>query len=266
MSTPLPFQKGELYQGFMDKIRKKGLARTNDFYVKIDINDYLSRIPFQRRESFTNDDKRQISFMCKSATLPKLAIATEDFVEKPSVVSKIARIREESQVFPMTFYCTPDLWERKFFEKWMDFVIDPKTYTPNYYEEYAKNNNITLFILPKTFSGQMVMENFIDYISTVDLRSAFNGTQNDGSSVQSSIFGNSQNTFSEIGQVRGRKAAGSGQPIYYVKFFECYPISISEIALSNENNTIMEFNVEMSYKYFQSITDLEFSPLRDDVL
>lgn len=266
MSTPLPFQKGELYQGFMDKIRKKGLARTNDFYVRIDINDYLSKIPFQTPQKFTNEDKRQISFMCKSATLPKLGIATEDFVEKPSVVTKIARIREESQVFPMTFYCTPDLWERKFFEKWMDFVVDPKTYTPNYYEEYAKNNNITLFVLPKTFSGQIVAENFIDYISTVDLQSAFNGTPIGGGSVTSTIFGNSQNTFSEIGQVRGRKGAGSGQPIYFVKFFECYPISISEIQLSNENTNVMEFTVEMSYKYFQSITDLEFSPLRDDVL
>jgi len=280
MTSPLPYQKGDLYEGFMNKLKKKGLARTNDFYVKIELNENIARLPFENRQRFTSEDQREISFMCKSASLPKHSIKVEDFVEKPSVVTKIAHYREESQVLPMTFYCGPDLWERKFFEKWMNYAIDPITYTPNYYNEYAKFNNITLFVLPKTFSGQMVLEGFTDYISTTDLQSTFNGSPIGGGSFINTpqgggVFGGgtpfaSSNNFQGISdslRSNNKKGAGSGEKIYYVKFFECYPISLSEVQMTTSNDSAaMEFNVEISYKYFQTITDLEFSPLKDDVL
>lgn len=275
MTSPFPYQKGDLYSGFLNKLKKKGLAKTNDFYVKIELNENIAKLPFENPQRFSSEDQREVSFMCKSASLPKLSFAIQDFVGKPSVVSKIAHYREESQVFPMTFYCGPDLWERKFFEKWMDYVVDPKTYTPNYYWEYAKFNNITLFVLPKTFSGQMVEEGFVDYISTVDLQSTFNGSPAGGGSFLNTPVGNGpstafNNNFSQrINSFVNnslKKAAGTGQKIYYVKFFECWPFSLSEVQLSTGSDTVMEFTVEMSYKYYQTITDVEFSPLKDDIL
>jgi len=269
--TNLPFRPGSLYEGFLGKLKKRGLAKTNDFYVKIDINENLAKLPFEVPQRFTSQDKREISFMCKGVELPKLGVSTQDFVGKPSVVSKIAHKREETQILPISFYCSTDLWERRFFEKWIDFVVDPKTYTPNYYDEYAKYNTITVFSLPKSFSGNFVFEGQVDFRSLSDMQSVFNGSPLGGGSFNNdpsspSLFSNSFSSLDEFSRSQSNRGIGSGQQLYYVKFFECYPISISAVQLSTANTDMMEFSVEMSYKYFQSISDVEFSPLKKDVL
>lgn len=264
----LPYQKGDLYSGFVDKLKKKGLARTNDFYVKFNINENIAKLPFIVPERFSLSEKREISFMCKNVALPKLSFTTQDFVAKPGVTTKTAMKREETGMFSLTFLTTPDLWEKKFFERWMNFVVDPKTYTPNYYDEYAKYNDITVFVLPRTFSGQMVMEDFIDFVSVTDLNTVFNGgspIQTQNNSNNNSFFGGGPNSFSNFSVSDGR-GIGSREPIYYVKFFECYPTGIGEVAMSTSNDSApMEFTVEMTYKYFQTITDIKFSSLKQDV-
>lgn len=269
MTSPLPYTKGDLFEGFLNKIKRKGVARTNDFYVKMDINENIAKIPFEVSEKFSPQEKREISFMCKSAALPKLTFETQDFTVKPGVTTKVAVKRAETGTFSLVFYCSPDLWEKKFFEKWMNFVIDPKTYTPNYYDEYAKYNDVTVFVLPKTFSGQIVLENFVDNIPTQDLQSVFNGSPLGGGSFNNSnsIFGTGFSTNSILPSSNTQRGAGSGQPIYYVKFFECYPSSVSEVQMATSNDSApMEFTVEINYKYFQTITDIQFSSLKQDVL
>lgn len=260
MSTPA-FKPGFLYEGFLNNLKKKGLARPNDFYVKIDINENIAKIPFQVPDRFTSEDKRQISFMCKNASFPKLEITTQDFIEKPSRIRKIAHKRQESQVLPLTFYCSVDFWERKFFEKWMNYVVDPKTYTPNYYDEYAKYNTMTIFSLPKTFSANFVFDQQIDYRSLREMQTAFNGSPSGGGFSTDSSSLNINEFFKNL-LTRG---AGSGKPFYYVKFFECYPVSLGEIQLDTSSTNVVEFTVEISYKYFQSISDVNVSELKTDV-
>lgn len=196
----------DIYEGFLTRIKNNGIASSNRFYVRINVNALgsgsASMFPLQRL--------RDLSVMCNSVSLPKRSIKTLDFVVKPGNVDKIADYQEYDHDLSMTFYCSPDLNERRFFENWANMVIDPVTKQPNYYDEYAKNNVVTVFVLPKMFSGGLVDERTVDY---------------------------------------------KGNPLYYVRFHECYPTSIDENELSTESSELLQLKVTLSYKYFTTISD-----------
>ena len=218
----------DLYEQFMTRIKNNGLAKTNNFFARITVNPFASPLPYDPEnpgrffpsDQGTNKDNmfplerlRTMSLMCKDASLPKRDIKAVDFVSKPGYVDKIASYQEYEQTMSLSFYCSPDLNERRFFENWANLVIDPYTKQPNYYDEYAKTNMITVFVLPRHFSGTIVDE------STRDMH---------------------------------------GNQLYYVKFYECYPISITENELSTSSTDLLELEVTISYKYFRTIADDNF--------
>lgn len=196
----------DIYEGFITRIRNNGVASANRFYVRLNVNalgsSSASKFPLQR--------SRDLSLMCNSVSLPKRIIKAIDFVVKPGNVDKIASYQEYDHELSMTFYCSSDLNERRFFEDWANLVVDPVTKQPNYYDEYAKYNMVTVFVLPKMFSGGLVDENTRDY---------------------------------------------KGNPLYYVRFHECYPITIEENELSTGSGELLQLNVTLSYKYFSTISD-----------
>lgn len=227
----------DIYEGLIGKLRRQGIARTNNFFVRIDTS--ISNLPFRRsepnqssltlraingifppsdegattRNMFTQRKLRSLSFMCKSASLPKREIKTIDYIAKPGYIDKIASYQVYENALPLSFYCSPDLNERRFFENWANLAIDPITKNPNYYDEYAKNNIVTVFVLPRNFSGTFVDENTVD---------------------------------------------DKGNPLYYVKFFECYPTVIEGTEVALGESQPMELKVNISYKYFRTISDYNF--------
>jgi len=254
----------ELYQGFISKLRKSGLSKTNNFYVKVDVSP--PNIPYVQTnannqlpsdegsrigENFSAERLRSISFMCTDVSLPKEEIATTNYTVKGGVNQKIASHQLYEQTLPLSFYTTPDLSERRFFENWMNWVIDPTTKNPNYYDEYAKGNMITVFVLPKTFSARMVQKTWIDKIPS---RGVF------GSVDQNNPFSESMNQ-----QQNSPAALGSENPFYYVEFYECYPTSISSTKLSSESGEVMKVDVEIAYKYYKTITDEMFPKIYGSV-
>lgn len=226
----------ELYQGFISKLRKSGLSKTNNFYVKVDV--FPPNIPYLQTNTnkeipsdqgsiigtnFSAERLRSISFMCTDVSLPKEEIATTNYTVKGGVNQKIASHQLYEQTLPLSFYTTPDLSERRFFENWMNWVIDPTTKNPNYYDEYAKGNRITVFVLPQILSG-----------STVEKE-------------ESTKF-----VLDNPPRVEG------GDPLYYVEFYECYPTSISSSSLSTDSGEVMKVEVEIAYKYYRTVADEMF--------
>lgn len=216
----------EIFEGFLNRVRKNGLARTHNFFVRVDMG--TARPPFvqntgrffpsdqgaSQNNLFTTERLKSLSFMCNKTALPDREITTLDFTVKPGVTQKIASYQSFAQTLPMTFYCSPDLSEKRFFENWMNIVIDPVSRNANYYDEYAKFNTITVFVLPRSFSGSFVDENTTD---------------------------------------------GIGNPLYYVKFYECYPTKMNSNELANSSGEeLLELDIEITYKYFRTVADINF--------
>lgn len=212
------------YEDFVSHVKNNGLARTVNFYVEINLNYGLTKdikVPYKSPYPSANTT-RQMSLLCKEAILPKKLINVLDYSPRIGEIYKIANYESFEQVLPLTFYCTSDMRERIFLERWMGMVVDPITRIPNYYDEYAKGNTIKVWVLPKTLAGIVPTGDVIANPSS-------------GTREPEKLF-----------------------PIYYVEFNDCYPINIDQIDLSNESENLMEMDVEFSYKDTTSIVYADF--------
>lgn len=208
------------YEDFVSHVKNNGLARTVNFYVEINLNTRVE-VPYKSPYPAA-DTSRQMSLLCKEAILPKKLINVLDYSPRIGEIYKIANYESFEQVLPLTFYCTSDMRERIFIERWMGMVVDPITRIPNYYDEYATGNTIKVWVLPKTLAGITPTGDVIANPSA--------GTRDPIKSF----------------------------PIYYVQFNDCYPINIDQIDLSNESENLMEMDVEFSYKDTTSIVYADF--------
>ncbi len=59
----------------------------------------------------------------------------------------------------LQFYCSTDMAEFGFMQKWMDGIIDPVTRYVSYYDDFAKNTKITLVFVPNTMKTMDQMMN-----------------------------------------------------------------------------------------------------------
>jgi hypothetical protein len=234
--SPFAENSAPIFRRFMESIRNKGLATTNNFYMQINMR--VPTHPFQRNQADatrwqkvgengyrrTLDDYtiRNLSLMCKSITLPARKIETVKFERNVTDISLIAQYQDYSNfLLPVTFYVSPDMKEKIFFENWMNLVIDPISKLPNYYDEYARDNTITVFTLPKVMAGAAPQagDKFYNY---------------------------NQNNPKEL-------------PLYFTRFYQCYPTEIEETELSTDasgSGAIMEIKVNFTYKFYRTITDI----------
>jgi hypothetical protein len=76
-----------------------------------------------------------LRFQCESSELPGYTINTVDnrIYGVPNPVASTASFAD----ITMTFICAGDLWEKKFFDRWMDIIIPINNYNPKYKDDYA---------------------------------------------------------------------------------------------------------------------------------
>ena len=81
--------------------------------------------------TFAND----LRFQCESSELPGYTINTIDnrIYGVPNPVASTASFSD----ITMTFICAGDLWEKRFFDRWMDIIIPINNYNPKYKDDYA---------------------------------------------------------------------------------------------------------------------------------
>jgi hypothetical protein len=219
----------DAFTKFIQRMKNNGVAR-NSFYVKFDIFDtnFTKQLTSEKkgvwypgdegasdRNLFTNERLQSMNVMCNTITLPGRELATIDAIIKPGWQDRIVSNLKAPEPITAKFYCSPDLNERRFIENWMNMALNPHNYTANYYDEYAKYNTITIFCLPRRFSGSIMTE-----------------------------------------EIAIKPENG---PIFFVKLFECYPTKLEDTELTNsDSEKLFELSVTFSYKYFKTVTDLNF--------
>jgi len=84
--------------------------------------------------SFVNDP-RDISMLCESCSLPSREITTLDYQQFRQSI-KLPNGYNVSDI-DFTFLLTNDYYARKFFDKWINSVVDVETYGMAYRDEYS---------------------------------------------------------------------------------------------------------------------------------
>lgn len=76
-----------------------------------------------------------LSFQCENAELPGYTINTVDnrIYGVPNPVASTAAFAD----ITLTFICAGDMWEKKFFDRWMDIIVPINNYNPTYKYQYA---------------------------------------------------------------------------------------------------------------------------------
>jgi hypothetical protein len=148
-----------------------------------------------------------LSFQCDSAVLPEYNINTLD-TNIFGAKWRTAATPVHGDL-PLTFICAGDLWERKFFEDWMDFII------PKNNSRINEVNQIGSFInLDNVTSGQGLSRYRDEYVTTIEIIQ-FHDT---------------------------------GVPAARYKFEECFPFSMQASQLDWGSGEVQKLSMNFAYK------------------
>jgi hypothetical protein len=160
-----PANKNTFLTDFYERIRSQGLAVNNKFYVNIILNSNL----LQTNLNWNPAVQKRMSVNCQSASIPSKSISTAEFkAYGPSI--KVP-YNTTFQPIEISFFVGTDMFERYFFDAWMQNIQDPKSRDMNYYNEYI--SDIEIFVMPKFIdSFEDVLKN-ADSIFKITLKEAY---------------------------------------------------------------------------------------------
>lgn len=80
-------------------------------------------------------DLRDLRFQCESSELPGYSVNTVEgrYYGVPQPVASVATFND----ITLTFICTGDLWEKRFFDQWMNYIIPINNYNLSYKDTYV---------------------------------------------------------------------------------------------------------------------------------
>jgi uncharacterized membrane protein YgcG len=102
-----------------------GFSKTSKFDVIVTVPPFL--------QSYGTAE--ELSLQCESAELPGYTINTLEskIFGAPTPVAGTPAFGDVT----LTFICAGDLWEKRFFDRWLDFIIPKQTYLVNYKQSYV---------------------------------------------------------------------------------------------------------------------------------
>jgi hypothetical protein len=144
---------------FVSSINSKDLARTAHFRVAI----YRSKSQkFNSR--FSLNDLTRINMLCDSTTLPDVAtvpITASVGSEVPyDIVNKIAYATQSA-----SFYVSSDMFQKKFFDDWIELSYVKFAGQPAYYDDYTTTMDI--FQLKHSLDEKLTGDNDWTYKTTL---------------------------------------------------------------------------------------------------
>ena len=103
--------------------------------------DYAKSSRFEVRIGAPSSQRDLVSladglrFQCEASELPGYNINTVDnrIYGVPNPVASTATFSD----ITMTFICAGDMWEKKFFDAWMDVIVPIDNYNPRYKDDYS---------------------------------------------------------------------------------------------------------------------------------
>lgn len=112
----------------------RDFSKASKFEVLIHLNENLLR---------TLGSGYDLRFQCEAAELPGYNFDTVDGLVYGAPYAVAAR-----PVFgdlKLSFICTGDMWEKRFFDKWQDFILPKKDYLARYRDEYVGNIDVVQY-------------------------------------------------------------------------------------------------------------------------
>ena len=200
---------------FLSKTRG-GFATSNLFQVSI--------IPPQSLSLNTIfEDVRNINFLCNTASIPGLTMATTE-----KALDYRERIKQKLyDDINLTFYCTESLKEIKFFNDWLNLAVNPFNNRTGYHSDYTST------IIIAKLSKEAIKENIM---------SSFNENEMiDDLATRADRAGSGGNA---IGQTEGWNKKS-----FSITLFEAFPKRIEPLELSYATSDIVSVNVSFTYRY-----------------
>lgn len=200
-----------------------GLARGNQFMVTL-----------PQLRTF-RVDANELNLMCTAATLPGRQIMSTDYM-MGTRNRKIANGYATTDM-TLTFLVANNHTVRKYFEAWQSEAHDPVTREIGYYDDYTKpvvistvTKGVRLSLYKQQFGG---------------------GFQRIPSFIR--------NRLPDIGPFdlsQGEVDLGAKFPMkttYSCRLLDCYPTSLTDQQLGNNETGILELSVQLSYSDWESI-------------
>lgn len=111
---------------FKEEVKGRGLAKTNRFVVEFGLPQLVQKDMF---------NLEVVQLFCDSASIPGLNIATQpnrSFGEQREIPYD-----RNFEPITLNFYVDSRMVVKDFFDSWISSVINPKSRTINYYDEYT---------------------------------------------------------------------------------------------------------------------------------
>lgn len=160
-----------------------------------------------------------LRFQCETAELPGYNINT--------VEGKVYGAHYASAATPvfndlnLTFICAGDMWEKKYFDDWMEFILPKNKY--DFTAAYRK-----------------------DYVTTIEVK------QYDETSGQ---VAQAVSAIPFVRDIVDKYVDTPAATQYHVKFLEIFPTSVAPIALNWAADDINRLNVTFKYRYWNEVKD-----------
>ncbi len=120
---------------FREILKSKGLAKSNLMDVEI--------TPCKLMEKEYANFVEGLKFKCEDAELPGKTFETSNV--KDYVIDRKHVLGVTYADLNLTFLCSSNMEERKFFDVWMENIIGTNTRRISYYDEYVSNIKINLY-------------------------------------------------------------------------------------------------------------------------
>lgn len=210
----------------LDEIKSRLLrpALTSHFQFQVNIPPSLSKWYSDKRTAFSQSpdatfDQELIDLSCCDATLPGSTLYTHDVTDYTGVTEKIPYRRVYDDRADFTFYVDSNYEVIKFFEFWMQYIVD---------EQYVDIDNLGLeskrysyrINYPDGNSGDILQ--YRTNISLTKFERDYGGLQGQSNSINRS------------------------KSLSYI-FIDAYPVSIMSMPVSYEASQVLKCTVSFAY-------------------
>jgi hypothetical protein len=124
---------------FISLVKNKTLAHSNKYSAVFYLPKTLQSSS-ENSDATSNANLQRLTLLCDSVSIPGLSLITNDVA-----VYGEARQMPTQRLFSdmnMTFYVDHEMNAKRFFDSWMDTIINPNTRSAYYYNDYIANADI----------------------------------------------------------------------------------------------------------------------------
>lgn len=227
--------------------KERGLAMSNLFVIELPSLNGARKV---NGEVIKGYPASEFNLLCSTSSLPGRQILTQDRQIGMTLQKNAYGYAVDD--LSLSFYVTNTYRLKTYFEDWMSLAVSNEPpYEAGYYKDYIrdvkihqlrKGENFAFLNIDLGFDLNLpqVVQDALPTVGGVDLGDLSNGEL--GYSIRTA-----DNT------------------VYTCSLFECFPTTLSAIELNNQQNSIVELSVQLSYKNWVGETPEQQRTIADRV-